>query len=204
MPHEFNQFHDLKIEYHYFAVLFNYLCTHTQNKYTSLTVELLNRMCTQTHAEAEKYLMQFTNSLFLDGMAAENSVFGAYYLASILQRRDDDNITVEPQQVANTIISNRIDNLLRFIDFNLNKESTDFDYQYFMTPQKQHDIYNFVYGQMQKYIAKAVQNYTGENKTEMSTRDIAEQILGKSDTDTYYDNTLEKEFNRLHNIKVGE
>lgn len=204
MPHEFNQFHDLKIEYHYFAVLFNYLCTHTQNKYTSLTVELLNRMCTQTHAEAEKYLMQFTNSLFLDGMAAENSVFGAYYLASVLKHTEDKHITIEPEQVANTIISNRIDHLLRFIDFNLTRENSDFDYQYFLTPQKQHDLYNFLYGQMQKYIAKAVQNYTSENKTEMQTRDIAEQVLGKDDVDTYYDNTLENEFNRLHSIKVGE
>lgn len=204
MPHEFNQFHDLKIEYHYFAVLFEYLCTHTQNKYTSLTVELLNRMCVKTHAEAEKYLMQFENSMFLDGMAAEDSVFGAYYLASILKRRDDSDITVEPEQVANTIISNRIDHLLRFIDFNLNKDNADFDYQYFMTPQKQHDLYNFLYDQMQKYIAKAVQNYTSENKTEMQTRDIAEQVLDKSDVDTYYDNTLENEFNRLHSIKVGE
>lgn len=204
MPHEFNQFHDLKIEYHYFAVLFEYLCTHTQNKYTSLTVNLLNRMCVNTHAEAEKYLMQFENSMFLDGMAAEDSVFGAYYLASILKRRDDSDITVEPEQVANTIISNRIDHLLRFIDFNLNKDNADFDYQYFMTPQKQHDLYNFLYGQMQKYIAKAVQNYTSENKTEMQTRDIAEQVLDKEDVDTYYDNTLENEFNRLHSIKVGE
>lgn len=204
MPHEFNQFHDLKIEYHYFAVLFKYLCTSTQNKYRSLTVELLNYMCVKTHAEAEKYLMQFNNSMFLDGMAAENSVFGAYYLASVLRRRDDDNITIEPQQVANAIISNRIDNLLRFIDFNLNKDNADFDYQYFITPQKQHDLYNFTYGQMQKYIAKAVQDYTSENKTEMRTRDIAEQVLGKEDIDIYYDNTLENEFNRLHNIKVGE
>lgn len=136
MPHEFNQFHDLKTEYHYFAVLFEYLCTNTQNKYTSLTVNLLNRMCVKTHTEAEKYLMQFENSMFLDRMAAEDSVFGAYYLASILKRRDGSDITVEPEQVANTIISNRIDHLLRFIDFNLNTKSTDFDYQYFMTPQK--------------------------------------------------------------------
>lgn len=204
MPHEFNQFHDLKIEYHYFAVLFKYLCTNTQNKYTSLTVELLNRMCIKTHTEAEKYLMQFNNSMFLDGMAAENSVFGAYYLASILKRRDDDNITVDPEQVANAIISNRIDHLLRFIDFNLNKDNADFDYQYFMTPEKQHDLYNFLYGQMQKYIAKAVQNYTSKNKTKMSTRDIAEQVLGKSDVDTYYNDNLENEFNKLHKIKVGE
>ena len=204
MPHEFNQFHDLKIEYHYFAVLFKYLCINTQNKYTSPTIELLNRMRTKTHAEAEKYLMQFKNSMFLDGMTAKNSVFGAYYLASVLKRLDDSDIAIEPQQVANTIISNRIDNFLRFIDFNLNKKSTDFDYQYFMTPKKQHDLYNFVYGQMQKYIAKAVQNYNNQNKTEMRTRDIAKQVLGKEDVDTYYDNTLENEFNHLHSIKVGE
>lgn len=204
MSHEFNQFHDLEIEYHYFAVLFEYLCTHTQNKYTSLTVELLNRMCLKTHAEAEKCLMQFKNSMFLDGIACESSVFGAYYLANILKRRDDSDITVEPQQVANTIISNRIDHLLRFIDFNLNKKSTDFDYQYFLMPEKQHDLYNFVYGQMQKYITKAVQNYNNQNKTKMNTRDIAEQVLGKEDVDTYCDNTLENEFNRLHSIKVGE
>lgn len=204
MPHEFNQFHDSKTEYHYFTVLFEYLCTHTQNKYTSLTVELLNRMCLKTHAEAEKYLIQFKNSLFLDGIAAENSVFGTYYLASVLKCLDDSDITIEPQQVANTIISNRIDHLLRFIDFNLNKKSTDFDYQYFLTPEKQHDLYNFVYGQMRKYIAKAVQNYNNQNKTEMRTRDIARQVLGKSDVDTYYDNTLENEFNHLHSIKVGE
>lgn len=204
MPHEFNQFHDLKIEYHYFAVLFKFLCTNTQNEYRSLTVELLNCMCIKTHAEAEKYLMQFKNSMFLDGMAAENSVFGAYYLASILKRRDDDDITVDPEQVANTIISNRIDHLLRFINFNLNKDNADFDYQYFITPQKQRDLYNFAYGQMQKYIAKAVQNYNNQNKTEMRERDIAEQVLGKEDVDIYYDNTLENEFNRLHNIKVGE
>lgn len=204
MPHEFNQFHNLKIEYHYFAVLFKFLCTSTQNEYRSLTVELLNCMCIKTHAEAEKYLMQFKNSMFLDGMAAENNVFGAYYLASVLQHRDDDDITIEPQQVANTIISNRIDNLLRFINFNLNKDNADFDYQYFITPQKQHDLYNFAYGQMQKYIAKAVQNYTSENKTKMNDREIAEQVLDKSDVDIYYDNTLKKEFNRLHSIKVGE
>lgn len=204
MPHEFNQFHDLKIEYHYFAVLFKYLCTSTQNEYRSLTVELLNRMCLTTHAEAEKYLMEFNNSMFLDGMAAENSVFGAYYLANVLQRRDDDDITVDPEQVANAIISNRIDHLLRFIDFNLNKDNADFDYQYFITPQKQHDLYNFAYGQMQKYIAKAVQNYTSENKTKMNERKIAEQVLDKRDVDIYYDNTLENEFNRLHSIKVDE
>lgn len=204
MPHEFNQFHDLKIEYHYFAVLFKFLCTSTQNEYRSLTVELLNKMYIKTHTEAEKYLMQFKNSMFLDGMSAENSVFGAYYLASILKRRDDDDITVDPEQVANAIISNRIDHLLRFIDFNLNKDNADFDYQYFITPQKQHDLYNFAYNQMQKYIAKAVQNYTSENKTEMRTRDIAEQVLGKEDVDIYYDNTLKNEFNRLHSIKIGE
>lgn len=38
----------------------------------------------------------------------------------------------------------------------------------------------------------------------MRAHDITEQILGKSDVDTYYDNTLENEFNRLHSIKVGE
>lgn len=204
MPHEFNQFHELKIEYHYFAVLFNYLCTHAQNKYTSLTIELLNHMCVKTHAEAEKYLMQFDNSMFLDGMACESNVFGAYYLASVLKHAEDEHITIEPEQVANTIISNRIDHLLHFIDFNLTRENSDFDYQYFLTPEKQHDLYNFLYGQMQKYIANAVQNYTSENKTEMSTRDIAEQVLGKSDVDTYYDNTLETEFNKLHKIKVGK
>ena len=204
MPHEFNQFHELKIEYHYFAVLFNYLCTHTQNKYTSLTIELLNRMCVKTHAEAEKYLMQFKNSMFLDGISTENGVFGAYYLASVLKHAEDEHITVEPEQVANTIISNRIDHLLRFIDFNLTRENSDFDYQYFLTPEKQHDLYNFVYSQMQKYIEKAVQKYISENKTEMRAHDIAEQILGKEDVDTYYDNTLENEFNRLHSIKVGE
>lgn len=204
MPHEFNQFHDLKIEYHYFAVLFKYLYTNMQSEYRSLTVELLNKMCIKTHTEAEKYLMQFKNSMFLDGIAAENSVFGAYYLASVLKRRDDDDITVDPEQVANTIISNRIDHLLRFINFNLNKDNTDFKYQYFMTPEKQHDLCNFAYGQMQKYITKAVQDYTSENKTEMRERDIAEQVLGKEDVDIYYDNTLENEFNRLHNIKVGE
>lgn len=204
MPHEFNQFHDLKTEYHYFAMLFKYLCTNTQNEYRSLTASLLNRMCIKTHAEAEKYLMQFKNSMFLDGMSAENSVFGAYYLAGILKRRDDSDITVDPEQVANTIISNRIDHLLRFIDFNLNKDNADFDYQYFMTPQKQHDLYNFAYGQMQKYIAKAVQNYNNQNKTKMSTRDIAEQVLGKNDVDTYYDNNLKTKFNKLHSIKLGE
>lgn len=204
MPHEFNQFHDLKIEYHYFAVLFKYLCTNTQNKYTSLTVELLNRMCVKTHAEAEKYLMQFKNSMFLDEIACESNVFGTYYLASVLKHAEDEHITVEPEQIANTIISNRIDHLLRFIDFNLTRENSDFDYQYFLTPEKQHDLYNFVYGQMQKYIAKAVQKYISENKTEMRARDIAERVLGKEDVDTYYDNTLENEFNRLHSIKVGD
>lgn len=204
MPHKFNQFHELKIEYHCFAVLFNYLCTHPQNKYTSLTVELLNRMCVKTHAEAEKYLMQFKNSIFLDGISTENGVFGAYYLASVLKHAEDEHITVEPEQVANTIISNRIDHLLRFIDFNLTRENSDFDYQYFLTPEKQHDMYNFVYSRMQKYIEKAVQKYKSQYSIEIDTRGAAEHILDSNDVGIYYNDALEKEFNKLHSIKAGE
>ena len=204
MLHEFNQFHELKIEYHYFVVLFKYLCTHKQNKYTSLTVELLNNMCVKTHTDAEKYLMQFKNSMFLDGIACENNVFGAYYLASGLKHAEDEYTTIEPEQVANTIISNRIDHLLRFIDFNLTRENSDFDYQYFMTPEKQHDMYNFVYGQIQKYIEKAVQKYKSQYSTEMNTRGATEHILDPNDIGVYYNDALEKEFNKLHSIKVVE